>query len=338
MSVTYAFAVVVTAPDGRTDSQTVLASPAYNGSVQVSISTTSVRFNPAAKLIVNGNIRALSTVTSSWTVYSALGTALSYESLTPQSKEFSLSDEVAFPLSMAGGTFVGGNSYSFRLTAYPKGYPDLATYSEIQLQANSPPRGGYLYAEPTSGYALVTSFFISTPGWTADSESLPLRYTFSYRVAASSQYLTLAAASQRDYTRTTLPAGLAVIDHRVTLQSQAIDMLNSSSTTTSTVAVTTRPDTNSSLILSTSLTRAFLTGDINLAYQSMNGAATTVSSVDCSASPNCFALNREYCFLTAGTCGRCFDGFSGMHAISLISLQYCVLCPYSRLVRMSFRY
>ena len=53
LSANYAFAVVVTALDGRSDSQKVLVSPAYNGSVQVSITTSYVTFNPGAKLIVS---------------------------------------------------------------------------------------------------------------------------------------------------------------------------------------------------------------------------------------------------------------------------------------------
>ena len=311
LSTKYAFTVAVSAPDGRSDSKRVLVSPAFNGSVLLSISTRFVKFNPAGKLIVTGNIRAPSAVTSFWSVRSALGAPISYKSLTPQTKQFPLPGAVTFPLSVAGDTFVGGDSYLFRLTAYPMGSPKFATYSEIQLTANSPPRGGYLYATPTSGTAFMTDFFISSPGWTADVENLPLRYAFFFRVSASSEFLTLAVASQRDYTGTTLPAGLPVLDYTVTLRGKAIDMLNSSSSATYTVAVTPSQSENTSSTLSKSLDRAFLTGDVNLAYQAINSAATTISTADCTTSPNCFELNRNHCFLTPGTCGRCFDGFSG---------------------------
>jgi REJ domain len=318
LSTKYAFTVIVTAPDGRSDSKRVVVSPAFNGSVLLSISTRFVKFNPGGKLIVTGNIRAQTAVTSFWSVRSALGVPISYKSLTPQTKEFPLASAVTFPLSVASGTFIGGNSYLFRLTAYPLGSPKFFTYSEILLTANTPPRGGYLYAKPTSGVALMTDFFISTPGWTTDVENLPLRYEFSFRVSASSEYLTLAAASQRDYTESSLPAGLPVIGYDVILKGKAIDMLNSSSSAITNVTVNPSQNMDTSRVLSTSLNRAFLTGDVNLAYQAINTAATTISTADCSASPNCFELNRNYCFLTIGTCGRCFDGFSG--ASFLISL------------------
>lgn len=311
-NVTYAFSVLVTAPDGRSDTRKVLVSPSYGQSVQLSITSTFEKFNPEAKLTITGNLRALSTVTSFWTVYSSYGAPIQYDSLTPRSVEFSLSSRIAYPLSIAGGTLMGGNSYSFRLTAYPKGLPQFATYSEIQLSANSPPRGGYLYVEPNTGSALVTLFFISSPGWTADSDCLPLRYSFAYRVSASSGYLSLAAGTQRDYTRSTLPAGLPVTGHLVTMQGQATDMFNSSNTALSSVTVILNANTNTTGILSRSLNRAFSTGDMSLAYQSVNSAATTISTADCSASPNCTALNREHCFRTAGSCGPCLDGFIGI--------------------------
>lgn len=330
LSTKYAFTVAVSAPDGRSDSQRVLVSPAFNGSVLLSISTRFVKFNPAGKLIVIGNIEAPSAVTSFWSVRSALGAPITYKSLTPQTKQFPLSGAVTFPLSVAGGTFIGGASYLFRLTAYPMGSPKFATYSEIQLTANSPPKGGYLYATPTTGTALLTDFFISSPGWTADVENLPLRYAFSFRVSASSEYLTLAAPNQRDYTETTLPAGLPALEYKVTLRGRAIDMLNSSSSTTSTVAVTPSQTSDTSRILSTKLNRAFLTGDVNLAYQAINSAATTISTADCSTSPNCLELNRNNCFLTPGTCGRCFDGFSGASLLSTPSTTstMCLLSFY----------
>lgn len=319
-NMTYAFTVAVTAPDGRSDSRKVFVTPSYGQSVQLSITSTFVKFNPEAKLTITGNLRALSAVTSYWSVYSSFGVPIQYDSLTPRSEEFSQSSRIAYPLSIPGGTFIGGNSYSFRLTAYPKGLPQSATYSEIQLTANSPPSGGYLYVEPTTGSALVTVFFISSPGWTSEADCLPLRYSYAYRVSASSQYLSLAAASQRDYTRSTLPAGLAVMEHRVTMQGQATDMHNSSSTAMSTVTVIQSPSSNTSRILSRSLNRAFLTGDMSLAYQSLNGAATTINAVDCSASPNCSTLNREHCFRTAGSCGRCLEGYSGTQLLIILLL------------------
>lgn len=199
-----------------------------------------------------------------------------FTALTSISKSFSAVDaenSITFPLSIDGGVFPAGVAYSFRLTAYPVGNAKLPTFTEIVLTANSLPTGGYVSAVPSAGDALVTQFTISSPGWTADVSSFPLSYSFAYRLSSATTYLTLAASSLRAFTTSTLPAGLASESSLITLQGTAVDIYLSYGTAKSTVSVTLSANTNVSHILSSGLSSAFSSGDVNLAFQTVNNVS-----------------------------------------------------------------
>ena len=274
----YAFVVVVSSRDGRSDTKTVLVKAVYTGSVQVYVNTTVTRFNLGSKLIVRGRLFAPFPVTSEWSVSTPLGVSVPYKALTTKLKNFTFASTetfIDFPVAFRSGTFTGGNSYSFRLTAYPVGNPKLATFSEITLKANKLPTGGYVVAVPTTGFALVTKFLISTPGWTSDVESLPLRFSFSYTVSRelSKNYLTLTSPSLKSYTTTTLPPGLSALGNVVTLQSRATDYLLSSATATTEVSVTLKPAVNLLQTLTSTLSAAFEVGNINQIFQAVNNVS-----------------------------------------------------------------
>ena len=78
----YAFVVVVSSLDGRSDTKTVLVKPEYTGSVQVYVNTTFTQFNPGSKLVVGGHLFAPFPVTSAWSVSTPLGFSLPDEALT----------------------------------------------------------------------------------------------------------------------------------------------------------------------------------------------------------------------------------------------------------------
>ena len=273
----YAFVVVVSSLDGRSDTKTVLVKPEYTGSVQVYVNTTFTQFNPGSKLVVGGHLFAPFPVTSAWSVSTPLGFSLPDEALTSKLTNFTFASTetfIDFPLAFIGGTFTAGNSYSFRLTAYPVGNPKLATFSEITLKANKLPTGGYVMAVPTTGFALVTKFLISSPGWTSDVESLPLRFSFSYTISKTlSKYLTLASPSLKAHITTTLPPGLSALNHRITLKSRATDYLLSSETATTEVSVTLEPATDLPQTLNSTLTAALEVGNINQIFQAVNNVS-----------------------------------------------------------------
>ena len=271
--ISYSLVVTVSSLDGRIARKTVTVNPTLVGSVKVSITSTVKYFNIGGKTVLLGLLTSPIGAKSTWSVKDSLGTAVPYTALTTPQKNFLSFDtasQLGYPLSFREGAFVGGSTYLFKLTAYPTDNPLLASYSEIVLTANTQPTGGYVISSPTSGRAVTTQFMISTPGWTSDAGSLPLSYAFSYCLASSAPYLTLAAASVRAYTTSTLPAGLSQLNDSVTLKVKAIDIYQSSATATTTVAVKYDKSVNLTEIATTSLTQAFLTGDINLVYQTVN--------------------------------------------------------------------
>jgi REJ domain len=182
---TYEFTLLISTHDGRSASKTVTVTPLVSQSVQVSITSVYVRFNPLTTLIIDGHLLAPYAVTAAWTVHTPLGVPVPYTAHTEKQRSFTASiaaSQVTYPLSVQGGTFTAGNTYTFRLSAYPRSSSDLGASSEIQLTANFPPSGGYITTDPSSGYALLTSFLISNPGWSTDADNYPLMYSFSYKL------------------------------------------------------------------------------------------------------------------------------------------------------------
>lgn len=277
VQVAYAFTVVVTSLDGRSDSKRVLVKAQGAGSVQLYVESTNTRFNAMSKLIVGGHLLAQSPVSSVWSILTPLGVTLPYEALTSKQSNFTFTGTegyVSFPLGFQSGVFTSGNSYVFRLTAYPLGNPKLSTFSEITLQANLAPVGGYSMVIPSSGSALVTKFLITAPGWTSTADSLPLKYSFSYTLSKLlSKYLTIATPSLKVHTTTTLPPGLSALNFMVTVRCMATDLFLSSSTATSDVSVTLDQSTDLNQVLNSSISDALAVGNINLIFQAVNNVS-----------------------------------------------------------------
>jgi REJ domain len=274
---TYEFTLLVSTRDGRSASKTVTVTPLISQSIQVSITSVYVRFNPLTTLIIDGHLLAPYAVTAAWTVLTPLGVPVPYTASTAKQRSFTASiaaSQVTYPLSVKGGSFTAGNTYTFRLSAFPKSSSDLGTSSEIQLTANSPPSGGYITSDPSSGYALQTYFLISNPGWSTDAENYPLMYSFSYKISESSSYLTLSSWSLRAFTRSTLPEGLSALSNQIIIQGRAADIYNSTASATTNVAVTQGASTNITRILTTSLGSAFSVGNYDSVYQAVNNVRT----------------------------------------------------------------
>lgn len=273
---TYEFSLVVSTRDGRAASRTITVTPLVSKSVQVSITSVSIRFNPLTTLVIDGHVLAPYAVTAEWSVFTYLGVSVPFTAKTEKQRSFPASiaaSQVTYPLGVLGGSLTAGNTYTFRLSAFPRSSSDLGTSSEIQLTANSPPSGGYITADPSSGYALLTSFLISNPGWSTDADNYPLMYSFSYRISEISSYLTLSSSSLRAFTRATLPAGLSSLSNQIIIQGKAADIYNSTATATTNVVVTEGVSTNITEILTTSLDSAFSVGNYDSVYQAVNNVS-----------------------------------------------------------------
>ena len=311
----YAFLLLVTSLDGRIATKTVLVTPAFTGSPEVSIVSLNDQFNAGSKVVLEGFLTASTTVTSVWNVYTSLGELVPFEALTPTFKKFSASEassQLTFPLSVGAGSFVGGRTYTFRLTTYSTEETTKSTFSELVMTVNGPPTGGYASVFPSTGDALVTKFYISSPGWTTDSANFPLSYSFAYTTSEVTPFLTLSTSSPKAYSLTTLPAGLDNLKNVLTVQGEVMDVFFASVAATATTTVYYNPAANISKITTDTLETAFLSSDVNLVYQTVNNVATTINIVNCSSAPNCLLLNRGFCVKTAGTCGSCFTGYNGI--------------------------
>lgn len=271
---TYSFQLVVTSLNGRSSSQATSVSPAPAGSPETFIENNLNRFNPGTKLIILGRMSANSELTCTWSVRTNLGVSVPIKTLTPSNKQFSSLDaqsQASFPVSIGGGQFVGGRFYTFRLHAARVGFPSLATFSEITLRANPAPWGGYIRTDPPSGKALTTTFLISSPGWTAEADGLPLSYSFGFQTSPSAPLLSLASMSLRSYTSSYLPAGRDYLNYSIVLEATAIDIYLTSHTAISTVLVS-KPSAgfNISRILSVQLPYAFAANNIDKVFQIVN--------------------------------------------------------------------
>ena len=296
---TYMFEVLVSSVDGRSSTKSVIVTPLSAGSVQITVTDTVPVFNPGSKLVIQGHLYSpnSSAVTSTWSVLTPLGEAVSFTALTPTTRDFTSSDvakRALFPLSIGPGIFNGGRTYSFRLATHPIGVPRLTTYYEILLTANSPPTGGYVVSVPIAGAALQTQFLITSPGWTTDVANFPLSYSFSFRISEFATYLTLASASLKAFTQSTLPAGLQILNNVIAVQGKATDIYLSSGEANTSVKVGLDPAVNVSKVMTASLTTAFLTGNIDAVFQTVNNVCTTFYSIVnllcCSTVLNCAVL------------------------------------------------
>ena len=78
------------------------------------------------------------------------------------------------------------------------------------------------------------------------------------------------------------------------------------------VNVVTLNSLNTTNFLSSSLKTNIAVGNVNGILQSINLASSIVSSKNCSAAPNCSALNRHDCLGAINTCADCLNGYKGV--------------------------
>ena len=209
----YSFLVLVTSTDGRAATQSVLVTPILAGAPTVYSSNKALQVNQNEAMVIPGLITGNVSTVATWTAFfQGLPVTLD-RVVTPVYKVFTASEmrsSISYPLGVSSDTFVGGRTYSFRLSAYPLGYASLEAHTDIVLYMNSPPVGGYTTVSPLKGFALSTDFMMATTGWSDDISNYPLSYNFAYQLAVSSRVpaLALSVLSPLPYTSSQLPPGL----------------------------------------------------------------------------------------------------------------------------------
>eukprot|EP01039_Chlorochromonas_danica_P001522 gene1522-1660_t len=225
-------------------------------------------------------------------------------------------------LHLSAFSLVGGSTYTFSLScqtisdARSSGRRlaslDTSVNSSVSIQVstNNPPTGGRLSVSPSSGYALNTSFMISTDMW-VDTD-LPLSYTFSFLSStsggASNVFLPLKTKSAMNRI-TAILASANGVDKGTNVSVIAEDAYNASSGRVQ-AKVHIIPVSSSSLSSSASSLLSQKNGMSVDELQNVISAVTTVVNVvDCSAAPNCTSLHRDSCQSTANTCGACYTSY-----------------------------
>ena len=316
----YAFGVTAISPDGRTGNQMVAVTAAVAGAPVVSSNAKALTFNSDTKLNIYAYITASQAVVGTWTAsYASLPVSVS-SALTQSFATFT-SDQVAntavFPISFPANSFVPGRSYSFTLSASPVSDSSIVASTQITLLCNSPPTGGYVWVVPANGYALSTTFAMSASGWVDDPNNYPLTFAFSYARAASILIppLTIKALSSLPYANSQLPEGLPSQNKSISIINSCCNQYLACANTSAPVLVATNTTTNPLNQLISSLSASLASGNVDATFNAINLASSTISVVNCTASPPsfCAARNRFPC-LEAGNpneCGSCLNGFKG---------------------------
>ena len=323
MNYTYSIIVSAKSADGRTSSQTLSVTTLPPGVPVVTIPSKRSKFNADSVLQLNGLFVANYSLRVTWNAsFAGAKMSLAHAAMTPLVKTFSqqqaMNPSTTFPLAIAANTFIAGRQYTFMLYAYNAKNPSVFAYGQVVLNVNSPPTGGRISVTPSAGFALQTSFFASQSGWIDDLEDYPLTYDFLYQltnkaVGGQPAFFTIITLSALSSVSSVLPAGLATESNQVRMYGRAEDIYLSSSNVSMYVKVTTGGNNSDpSAYLKNALATAIASGDTDAVYQSMNLASSSLGLVDCSAAPNCTALNREGCGGTINTCGSCLSGYTGI--------------------------
>ena len=323
--VNYTYSIIVSAKsaDGRTSSQTLSVTTLPPGVPIVTIPSKRSKFNADSVLQLNGLFVANYSLRATWNAsFAGAKMSLAGVAMTPLVKTFSLQQasnpSTTFPLAIAANTFIAGRQYTFMLYAYNAKNPSVFAYGKVELNVNSPPTGGRIAVTPSTGYALQTSFLTSQSGWIDDLADYPLTYDVLYQLTTKSiggqpKIFTIITLSALSSVSSVLPAGLATESNQVLLYGRAEDIYLSGSNVSMYVTVRTGGNNSDpSAYLKNALATAMASGDTDAVYQSMNLASSSLGLVDCSAAPNCTALNREGCGGTVNTCGSCLSGYTGI--------------------------
>ena len=198
---TWVFAVNVTSPDGRSAAAAVVYELVDDDppAVEIDAWTSSVGTRVAAskKIVLYGEAqpsslgRAVSTSRTFNTTWVLERGTLADEAplavwarTAPALSGYASDRE--HDLVLAVGAIVAGAHYSLRLDATLEG-TDTAGSASVTFYVARPPSSGRLLASPAAGFALETTFELSTRSWV--TEDPPLTYAFKSRTNGSESTL-----------------------------------------------------------------------------------------------------------------------------------------------------
>jgi hypothetical protein len=262
---------------------------------------TLTNVNTAKPLALIASLGLLAPCTARW---SASGLTSPLEDIvrtsTTQALQPVQGSTVPFNLVVEAGMLPQRSALTFTLSCG-------TTTTSVDVTTNGAPLPGLFTILPQDGNELDTPFMFSAAQWT-DSD-LPLTYQFAFLSGSSQANLVIVSKSEKSYAATTLPAGAAVADFALTCTLSVFDSLSSVAETSTVVTVNplsadARDDSLTRLIVENS-------GSIDNIKQVLSVVSTALNSANCTAAPDCAALNRRACAKTAATCSACLSGYVG---------------------------
>ena len=303
--------------------------------LSVDISSSFEKFNWNYPVQVDGTVSGATGLNSefaSWTIdEDGVMDALFAEGvvLTPVERNFTQvevdGDGISFPIQIAAYALTPGKSYTFRLSVVTS---DQILFSTLTITANDPPTSGVLIVDPAAADADAW-FSLKATYWTDDAEDYPLQYAFTYKqYSGSASVLPLQLISEVIFVDTFLPPGLSAYNYEVECLVEVSDIYLAAANTTAQVQVRPSAVTSNldySQVYAVLLESLVISNDVknyNQILQDIQFYASSVLVANCTAAPNCSALNRQECTYTAHTCGHCLDGF--VSSTSSVSNTVCV--------------
>lgn len=270
------------------------------------IASTSLasKVNPSSTVSLQGSVSMIGPSYCFWTSSDST-IDLSQDALTPYVALFNVSrpSSSLFSMLLSPNVLLPRHQYSFILSCGAGLMLSVGDVSsgQISFVTNGPPLPGKFGVSPDSGSALSDLFQFSASQWV--DEDLPITYSFGF-FSTSGDFQSLQSQSQLSFVLSTLPAGLAANENRLTCGVRLFDVLGSNSSSESDVVVFPFSGNSADVadIVSSSLSSG-LTTDQSL--QILSTAGATLNFVTCSLAPNCTKLNRKDCLSTANTCGEC---------------------------------
>ena len=190
-------------------------------------------------------------------------------------------------------------------------FPMLVAFTDVRLAVNAPPVGGYAVVSPSSGYGLSTAFAMSTTGWTDDADGYPLAFNFAYQLSPYKGALILSVISPLPYTSSPLPPGLITETKVVTVFASVYDAYGATANASTKVTTTANKEAPATFLASL-LSKSLESMDLDFTFQTINLVSSTISSVNCTASPDCAGLHRSNCYSSINTCSSCLVGYKGV--------------------------
>ena len=313
---TYQFTLVVINNRGIVANASALITATEDAIPTMKIRATASKYNVKDKIFLTADINADYAAYTAW--YSK---ELDISTVASTATTATLpTGSSIFQLTIKPDALVAGLSYTFYLAASYDGTLDTpykiykAPAASISITTNKGPAQGVIYATPTTGTALNTSFFISTASWVDDIDDYPLSYVFGYYTfSETDDYAIIRGKDVGTYVYSYLGVGRATATYTGYCTVIAYDVYSAPSSSASvSVVVTPLPSSSLSSAVTRNIDKATSLNDFGTAQQIVSAATSTVNVVDCLVTTPCSTLKRYNCRSTPRTCGACYDGFVGV--------------------------